>query len=347
MGKKGYLIRLPWNHPTAPATWTGTFTGVPNNGTKTVTLNNGGAGQRYNLVGNPYPSALNADLFLSNTANQSVIDGTLYFWTHNTPMTNNNYTNSDYAIYNYLGGTGTVAASSTGVNTSIPTGKIAAGQGFFVKALANGNAYFSNSMRVIANNEQFYRTRNESLVQPGSGFNRYWLDISNGSGAFKQMLIGYSTQATFGIDRGFDSDYLNVGLPMALYSVLPTGEKLSIQGRPMPFDGSDRVPLGFTATSLDDFTIRLSSFEGLFLTQQIYLRDKYLQVYHDLKASDYYFRSPAGTFEDRFEIVYTNGVLSGPEFEHDNALVLYNPDGTIRVLSTESMMTNNVGRKPL
>jgi hypothetical protein len=38
--------------------------------------------------------------------------------------------------------------------------------------------------------------------------------------------------------------------------------------------------------------------------------------------------------------VYTNGVLSGPEFEHDNALVLYNPDGTIRVLSTESMISS-------
>lgn len=336
---KGYIVRAPNTYSNVtPTVFTGAFAGVPNNGVVNVPVLN--SNSNYNLIGNPYPSALSADAFLSNVANQSVIDGTLYFWTHNTPITNNNYTNNDYAIYNFLGGTGTVAANSTGVNTSIPTGKVAAGQGFFVKALSNGNAFFSNSMRIINDNDQFYRTVNETQAQSNTGFNRYWLDISNGSGAFKQLLIGYNAQATLGIDRGFDSDYLNVGLPMALYSVLPSGEKLSIQGRPMPFDASDRVALGFTATTLDDFTIRLSSFEGLFSTQQIYLRDKYLQLYHDLKASDYYFRSPAGTFEDRFEIVYTNGALGGQEFQKDNALVLYNPDGTIRVLSTESMISS-------
>ena len=36
----GYLIRLPYNHPTTPVIWTGSFTGVPNNGTKTIPLNN-------------------------------------------------------------------------------------------------------------------------------------------------------------------------------------------------------------------------------------------------------------------------------------------------------------------
>lgn len=45
---RGYLIRLPFNHPTAPATWTGIFTGVPNNGTQNITMANVAPGQRYN-----------------------------------------------------------------------------------------------------------------------------------------------------------------------------------------------------------------------------------------------------------------------------------------------------------
>jgi hypothetical protein len=36
------------------------------------------------LMGNPYPSALDADKFLD--ANASLIEGTIYFWTHNTSL---------------------------------------------------------------------------------------------------------------------------------------------------------------------------------------------------------------------------------------------------------------------
>jgi hypothetical protein len=36
-----------------------------------------------------YPSALDANLFLIETAN---LDGTTYLWTHNTAITNNSYT---------------------------------------------------------------------------------------------------------------------------------------------------------------------------------------------------------------------------------------------------------------
>ncbi|MEO0045184.1 MAG: hypothetical protein RL705_375, partial [Bacteroidota bacterium] len=56
----GYLIRMSNYHPATPTVWTGIFTGTPNNGDKTVTLSNIAPGFRYNLVGNPYPSPLNA-----------------------------------------------------------------------------------------------------------------------------------------------------------------------------------------------------------------------------------------------------------------------------------------------
>lgn len=335
----GYIIRAPANFSiTATATFTGAFVGVPNNGVYNVPVLN--STTNYNLIGNPYPSAVSADALLSHPLNVGVIDATVYFWTHNTPMTNNNYTNNDYAIYNYLGGTGTSAAANAGVNTAVPLGKIAAGQGFFVKALSSGSVLFNNAMRVSGSNAQFYRNSQTQQAQSGPTVHRYWLDVTNGTGAFKQTLIGYSPQATLGIDRGFDSDYLNVGLPMSLYSVLPTGEELSIQGRPMPFEINDQVPLGFVSTTLDDYTIRLSSFDGLFTTQSIYLKDKYLQLIHDLKASDYYFRSGPGTFEDRFEIVYTDGALSTVGFENDSALLLYNPDGVIRVKSTTALLSS-------
>jgi hypothetical protein len=74
-----------------------------------------GASGTSNLVGNPYPSALDANLFFSEN---SVNLGTIYLWTHNTAITNNLYTSDDYATYNLLGGVGTNAALSSGVSTS-------------------------------------------------------------------------------------------------------------------------------------------------------------------------------------------------------------------------------------
>ncbi|MFN7014091.1 MAG: YDG domain-containing protein, partial [Bacteroidia bacterium] len=59
---KGYLIRVANNHPTQPTPWLGQFTGIPNNGNYSMALQNFGPGKRYNLIGNPYPSPIDADL---------------------------------------------------------------------------------------------------------------------------------------------------------------------------------------------------------------------------------------------------------------------------------------------
>ena len=54
------------------------YTGVPNNGTQTVSLTNAGSGQRFNMIGNPYPSTISMTQFVAD--NSSNITGTLYFW---------------------------------------------------------------------------------------------------------------------------------------------------------------------------------------------------------------------------------------------------------------------------
>ncbi|SMC37735.1 beta strand repeat-containing protein, partial [Moheibacter sediminis] len=69
----GYLFRAPNNyHATNEVVYQGTFTGTPFNGGLTVPVYAGG----YTSVGNPYPSNIDSELFMS--ANGSV--STLYFW---------------------------------------------------------------------------------------------------------------------------------------------------------------------------------------------------------------------------------------------------------------------------
>lgn len=319
---RGYIIRVPLSYSTSiPSSQIVNFVGVPNNGTYTIPVV--GGSNQLNLLGNPYPSALNADLFMS--ANSAILDGTIYLWTHNTPISAGQYDPDDYAIYNYLGGTGTSASLNPGLNTAVPNGKIASGQGFFIKGLANGNATFTNAMRLAGNNDQFFRMSQPTAESADTTFekHRYWIDVFNATGIFKQNLFGYVTGGTMGIDRGMDSELVTLNSPIIVYSKVGD-TKLAIQGRGLPFDVNDQIPLVYKSTVAASYTIRLSMFDGLFESQDIFLEDKLLNVIHNLKGSDYTFTTAVGTFENRFVLRYTNTTLgvNNPVFD-DNTVVVY------------------------
>ncbi|MGL2963725.1 T9SS sorting signal type C domain-containing protein [Flavobacterium sp. RSB2_4_14] len=319
---KGYIIRAPFNYNTSvPALYTAPFIGVPNTGTISIPVV--GGGNQLNLLGNPYPSALSADALITDPSNSTTLSGTIYLWTHYTPITANNYTGSDYAVYNYMGGVGTGSAATSGAST-IPNGKIASGQGFFIKGLNTGTATFKNSMRIAGNNNQFFRMASNttsSVSEPEK--HRYWLDIYNTSGAYKQVLIGYTDGATTSLDRLYDGEMVDVGNAITLYT-MADNTKLSIQGRPMPFDVNEMLPLGFKSTSNGNYTIALTNFDGLFQTQNIYLEDTLLGLIHDLKAAAYTFTTVSGTFESRFILRYTNQTLGNNNSIFDeNSVVVY------------------------
>jgi len=337
---KGYIVRAPdiapFNTVTANIFY-GSFAGVPNNGTITIPLALNGTGS-LNLIGNPYPSAISADLFLSDPSNINIMNGTIYLWTHNTPITANVYTSNDYAVYNYMGGVGTSAAINNGVNLSIPTGNIAAGVSFFVEGLLANNATFRNTMRLVGVNNQFFRQNNElsTPLSTASTKHRLWLDITNSQGAFKQALVGYAADATAGYDRNYDGAFFDGGNVVGLYSI-NMDNKFTIQGLPLPFSTDDRVPLGFMTTVAGTFNITLSQFDGLFESQDVFLEDQYLHVFHNLKSGSYAFTTDIGTFDDRFVLRYSSEALSTPQFTV-SSLVIYKPDSKWIVNSGNTTM---------
>ena len=332
---KGYIARAPQTFSTTvPAPYVnGQFVGVTHNGFIQTTI--AGTSGAWNLIGNPYPSAIDADLFLGFSANTGIIGGTIYFWTHNTPITNFVYTANDYAVYNLTGGVGT-AAPSTGVNNSIPTGNIASGQGFFVVASTAGQATFNNSMRLTGNNDAFYRATNSTVTATaptGIEKNRVWLDLTNDQGAYKQTLVGYIEGATDEIDRNFDGTTLDGGNSVAIYSILET-QPLAIQGRKLPFDVNDIVPIGYRAGNDGTFTISIEQTDGFMISQSIYLEDLLLNVIHDLKVAPYSFSTLSGTFNSRFQLRYTAQVLGINAFnEGDSNLIVTVKSDIIGVFS--------------
>ncbi|MFT5751576.1 MAG: hypothetical protein ACI86L_001078, partial [Dokdonia sp.] len=142
--------------------------GVLNNGTINYPIvYNGVKKNNFNLMGNPYPSAMNAIDFIN--ANDMVNE--VFFWEHITAPAStipgyltNNYSMNDISMYNLSGGT---AATNGGIT---PNEFIASGQGFAIKAVEGGavNAVFTNEMRETGNNDQYRNPEQE---------NRVWLSI--------------------------------------------------------------------------------------------------------------------------------------------------------------------------
>jgi hypothetical protein len=341
---KGYIIRVPdvgFNlYPGTPTVHTLNFVGVPNNGTYTTPI--AGGSNDLNLIGNPYPSAMSAAAFVTDSANSSILDATIYYWTHNTPMTGGIYTSNDYAVWNLLGGAATHAATNSGVNNNQPSAYINAGQGFFIKGLSAGVATFKNSMRVAGNNAQFFKSNmssTSSTTAPDAS--RIWLDIINPEAeAFKEMMVGYVEGGTPGMDRGYDSEMVDIGNTIALYTMVDD-KKLTIQGVGLPFADSDMIRLGFKSTVDGTQTISLANLDGLFENQPIYLEDKLLNVIQDLKQGNYTFTSVAGAFEDRFILRFTNAALGVPTFSENSIMIYKNTEG-IHINSGQVAMKNVV-----
>jgi hypothetical protein len=356
---QGYIVRAPQTYPTAtvnPTNFEGKFIGVPNSGDISINVVGSTTTAKWNLIGNPYPSAVSLDEFLSDSFNSSKIYGTIYLWSHNSPPSDAipgsytyNYTSHDYAAYNGVGGTATSAATTDPLhpitnpspNTNVPNGYLASGQSFFVRGRLNtaSTVKFTNSMRERTGNDQFFRIAN--LVNETNTIqkSRYWLNIRNSEGAFNQTLIGYVGGATNELDEEFDGELLG-GNFVTIYSLV-SDTKLTIQGRALPFENSDVVPLGIKTTISGNFSISLDMFDGLFEGQDIFLKDKFLNTVHDLKTGGYAFASGIGTFENRFEIVYQNESLgvTNPEF-NPNSILIYKKDKTIVVNAGISIIDN-------
>jgi len=297
----GYLVRMPNSHPATATVWNGQFTGVPNNGDVNYVMSN-----TYNLTGNPYPSPISMASFVADNAD--AITGTLYFWRETNGSTSNN------AYCSWTGGTFT---SNNEAQVVKPSGVIQTGQGFFVVAKPGQTALsFKNSQRLSDTNNQFFRVTDLDEER-----HTLWLNATNSQGAFSQMAVGYITGATMGVDM-----YDGMAFPdgeMALGSWLDN-ENYVIQGRPVPFDVTDVVPLTFRCTNAGTYTITLDHVIGLFEgSQQIFLKDRFTNSLHNLKVSGYQFETASGAFNARFEIVYQQLLQLGSQdvFKADSVVV--------------------------
>lgn len=334
---KAIAVRAPNNWPTVESAWGGSFTGIPNNGNITTPLEINGAA--YNGIGNPYPSTISGTELVN--ANSTMITGTLYFYAHTLAIdaaTGLFPPGTNYAVWNPgTGGTpATVGGGGTGSSPVTPNGIIQTGQGFLVKATAQGNLVFTNSMRKTNSANPFFKPSalKSNTAEPDIERHRIWLNLSTTTGSLNTILVGYAAGATSGVDYGYDGlKFGNSG--SELYSVI-AGDAYSIQGRALPFAADDTVPLGFKASESGTFTIAIYKTDGLFAgNQDILIKDNLTGTTKSIKTEPYNFTSAIGTFDGRFEIVYTKGSLGiDPQTATENSIIVFVNNNTLFVQSS-------------
>lgn len=348
----GYIARAPqtgiWNIKTTPPEWdrhpvTATFTGTANNGEFEAIIiadptpndyQPYQAGSKMSFIGNPYPSAIDIIKFFDD--NIDVMIPTIYLWTHaSNPVLFGNtysYASSDFATFNGLGGVG------TGPNT-IPTGKVASGQGFFIRgSTTGGTAKFRNTQRfdngennpAAFPNDNFYRLQNQTS-STSIEKHLFWLNLTDNAAQFKQTLVGYATEATDQLDN-LDGEYYRAGNTIDLYTISGTKE-LAIQSRALPFDEADTISMGYKVTTAGIYTLALESFDNLFENQDIYIKDNTDLSRHNLKDGSFEFLSDAGEFTSRFEIVFRASDLSVDNPNLDKHWIVYTKESQLHLES--------------
>jgi len=268
-----------WVYPTLPpqtADFLGTFN--PDGVQHTVTYTQSG-GQGWNLLGNPYTSAIDWDY--GGGAWHSAVNPTVYiFW------------GSNYYTWNSVTKTGT-----------LPNSYIPAESGFFV-ALPGPNG---NSATItipwaarIHSNTELYKEAIPNLLHLGITGNNYQ----------DETYILFTPGATAGFDSDYDA-YKLWGLPDApqLYSMIP-GAVLS--GNVLPsIESNPEVSLGLRVGAETTYTITASGMESFDLSVPIYLDDLRLGVSANLRENpEYSFSAAPGDPQNRFRVRFhsTTGI---------------------------------------
>ena len=322
------------------------YLGKPNNGDVNLPIT---GGNNY-LVGNPYASAIDAHQFIMDngpeldydpaTDPMPLLSGTLYFWEH--------WGGGSHILAEYQGGyatynfSGAVGAASYGTNdpdvgtggtpTKLPGRYIPVGQGFFVAGENSGTINFNNGQRVfekegsatsvfvrntVGGKSENFNTNTDDRMKFRFGFNSV-------NTIHRQLLLTIDENTTEGVDWAYDA-LLNEVQIDDMYWII-NDQAYSIQANSEAEEDS-LYPIGVKTNTDGNNTFTIDQLENVPDDVNIYLHDKTLGLYHDLRESDYTIFLNAGEYQERFEITFgMYNVLGVDQQENQTLDVLYSND---------------------
>ena len=334
------------------------FEGKPNNGTITNTIS---AGYQA-LVGNPYPSAIDANDFIidNGPSGTNSIDGVLYFWEHydsNVTHYLEDY-EGGYGAYNLIGGLPPyipIEISGNGISSKTPGRYVPIGQGFFITASASGgNVNFYNNQRQFvkeALGTSVFMEANDQSIDFGDNPNslntnrdtaedsiqRVRLEFISPDEYSRLLLLGFvpNGEATDGIDYGYDAPISDVFDNDMCWII--EDDYYSIQGVGA-FDNLKQYPLGVFLGSTGAIKISLQDLENFPEEIDVFIYDSHLGTYTQINTNDFEIMLDAGEYLNRFYIAFHNeDTLGTVEQTTNNTIVNYLND-------TDEIFINTYGK---
>jgi len=263
---KGYMIYVPQDSNTY------VFEGPINAGdfSPTVTY----SGNHYNLVPNPYPSAID--------------------WQANSGWTK---TNVENAIYVWPSGGTNYAAFVGGVATNGGSRYIPGGQAFFVKTNGASPVLTMNDALRVHNNKAFYKDDEwiPDLLRIQATANNF----------ADEAVVRFTENATTGADADFDAwkIYGSEGAPQ-LYTLATDTEKLAINSLPY-LETAYTVPLNFELQTSKPVTFTFGNIESFDASVTIFLKDELTNQTINLRNQPVYtFNHNPENMPNRFKLIF-------------------------------------------
>jgi hypothetical protein len=288
------------------------ISGTPNSGTTTVSLTNDGNG--WNLIGNPYPSAINWDLV---TIPAGVSDA-VYIWDHD-PATWGSYST-------YIDNVG-----ANGGTSIIPMM-----QSFFVGSTVNTNFSFEDNYRITdpGNSGSF-------LKKAGNTHPLIRLQLST-QGFNTEAVIRYKNGASLSYDLKMDALHLASGEASGVEFATVSEDNKNLIINTLPDSSLNNITeLYLTTGTSGNYSIEMTEFDNFPSAQEIILYDRKLSVAHDLKSGAYNFISDSSDSADRF---YINTQLSvGTELiETKDQIKVYLSGKELNILLNKNLSINSL-----
>lgn len=291
---RGYLYSVQATNPTAE------FTGNLNNGSITYSITNSINGEDpkvrgFNLIGNPYPSAIDWKAASGWTRDALVVSGGGYdMWIWN-PATNN------YGVFN----------SGTAIGTNGVTQNIAPMQGFFVRAATNGNIGMTNNVRGTTGTSNWMRmkTTKAEIVKVQIA--------SNDNYGSDEILLQFGAPAN---EAGAPKLFSTVTTAPSLY-LNHEKKELSVLNLTSTIENSS-VPLMFKAGKDGNYALSIGNESASY--EVLLLEDKKAKTITDLNLiPTYQFKGSVKDAADRFILHF---VPITPEVTNLPAVIYYDGD---------------------
>jgi hypothetical protein len=289
------------------------FVGKPNNGIINLTV----ATDNNYLVGNPYPSAIDANQFISDNA--ATITGPLYFWEHYGGDSHNlkDY-QGGYATYS-LGGGLPAASAHPDVNQTYPgvgslktPGRyIPIGQSFYVvgDAIDGGTIEFNNGQRIFVKENVgtsvFMKNSTPkskiTTIQPQDNRSKFRIGFDAPKIGHRQILLTIDEKTTDGIDWGYEAEIYQM-FEDDMYWVIDDA-KYTIQAT-NTISLDKEIPLGIQTKEGGTISIKVDALENVPENTSVYIKDTTTGETYDITNQAFEITLEAGDYNNRFVLAF-------------------------------------------